>query len=58
MLKNIGSNWALALIQIVVLIQLTRAVGGKGLIQPELAAWIPSLLFGAAGAVLLRRTRT
>ena len=41
-----------------VLIQLTKAVGGKGLIPPELAAWVPSLLFGVTGAFLLRRTRT
>jgi len=41
-----------------VLIQLTRAVGGKGLIQPELAAWIPSALFGVVGAILLARART
>ncbi len=41
-----------------VLIQLTKAVGGKGLIPPEAAAWVPSVLFGLAGAVLLSRTRT
>ena len=41
-----------------VLIQLTKAIGGKGLIQPELAAWIPSILFGTVGAALLARTRT
>lgn len=41
-----------------ILIQLTKAVGGKGLIQPELAAWLPSMLFGVAGLVLLARTRT
>jgi lipopolysaccharide export system permease protein len=41
-----------------ILIQLTRAIGGKGLIQPELAAWIPSALFGLAGGILLARTRT
>jgi lipopolysaccharide export system permease protein len=41
-----------------VLIQLTRAVGGKGLLPPELAAWIPSILFGSVGVVLLARTRT
>ena len=41
-----------------VLIQLTKAVGGKGLIPPEVAAWIPSLLFGLTGAFLLSRTRT
>ena len=47
-----------ATIVFLVMIQLTKAVGGKGIISPELAAWIPSLLFGIAGAVLLRRTRT
>ena len=26
-----------------VLIQLTKAIGGKGLMQPELAAWMPNL---------------
>ncbi|HZF68328.1 MAG TPA: LptF/LptG family permease [Gemmatirosa sp.] len=41
-----------------VLIQLTKAIGGKGLIVPELAAWIPSAIFGVAGAVLLWRTKT
>ena len=41
-----------------VLIQLTRAIGGKGLVRPELAAWIPSALFGLTGLVLLARTRT
>ena len=41
-----------------VLIQLTRAIGGKGIIQPEVAAWLPSAVFGVAGALLLSRTRT
>jgi lipopolysaccharide export system permease protein len=41
-----------------VLIQLTRAIGGKGIITPELAAWLPSAVFGVAGAFLLARTRT
>jgi lipopolysaccharide export system permease protein len=41
-----------------VLIQLTRAIGGKGLVQPELAAWLPSTLFGVCGLILLARTRT
>jgi lipopolysaccharide export system permease protein len=41
-----------------VLIQLTRAIGGKGLIQPELAAWIPSALFGVVGGILLLRVKT
>lgn len=41
-----------------VLIQLTRAIGGKGIIAPELAAWLPSAVFGLTGAWLLARTRT
>ena len=40
------------------LVQLTKAVGGKGMLTPELAAWIPSIVFGAAGIVLLARVRT
>jgi lipopolysaccharide export system permease protein len=41
-----------------ILIQLTRALGGTGLVNPELAAWIPSMVFGFIGAVLLARVRT
>lgn len=40
------------------LIQLTRAVGGKGLMPPELAAWMPSIVFAAIGGTLLSRVRT
>jgi lipopolysaccharide export system permease protein len=40
------------------LIQLTKAVGGKGLIQPDLAAWLPNLVFGIVGTYLLTRVRT
>lgn len=40
------------------MIQLTKAIGGKGLIPPELAAWIPSVLFAVAGAWLMSRVRT
>lgn len=40
------------------LIQMTKAIGGKGLLFPELAAWLPSLLFGLIGLVLLVRVRT
>lgn len=52
---------ALSLITTVVfllLIQLTKAIGGNGVVAPELAAWLPSLLFGAMGLVLLVRVRT
>ncbi|HEY5086779.1 MAG TPA: LptF/LptG family permease [Gemmatimonadaceae bacterium] len=40
------------------LIQLTKAVGGKGLLPPELAAWLPSILFGVIGVALFSRVRT
>lgn len=40
------------------LIQLTKAVGGKGIIPPEIAAWVPSVIFAVVGAWLLTRVRT
>ncbi|HVT39080.1 MAG TPA: LptF/LptG family permease [Gemmatimonadaceae bacterium] len=40
------------------LVQLTQAVGDKGIVNPELAAWLPSILFGVIGGVLLARVRT
>ena len=40
------------------LIQLTKAVGGKGIITPDLAAWIPNTLFAVIGVILLARVRT
>lgn len=40
------------------MIQLTRAIGGKGVITPDLAAWIPGAVFGLIGLVLLARVRT
>ena len=40
------------------MIQLTRAIGGKGVIPPDLAAWIPGAIFGLMGLVLLARVRT
>ena len=40
------------------LVQLTQAVGGKGIVNPELAAWLPGMLFLAVGAALLARVRT
>lgn len=41
-----------------VLIQLTKAVGGKGLVSPDVAAWIPNIVFGAIGLGMLSRVRT
>ncbi len=40
------------------LVQLTKAVGKQGMISPEIAAWIPSLVFGMAGLWLMSRVRT
>jgi len=40
------------------LIQLTKAIGGKGLIPPDLAAWVPGVIFGVIGLVLMARVRT
>jgi len=40
------------------LIQLTKAIGQGGVTPPYLAAWLPSILFGAVGAVLLAKVRT
>jgi lipopolysaccharide export system permease protein len=39
-------------------IQLTKAFGGKGLISPDLAAWIPSIAFACIGLVLMARVKT
>ncbi|HYD51830.1 MAG TPA: LptF/LptG family permease [Gemmatimonadaceae bacterium] len=40
------------------LIQLTRSIGGTGLMPPDLAAWVPNALFLVLGVVLLARVRT
>ena len=40
------------------LVQLTQAVGDKGIMNPELAAWLPGILFGVVGLVLLARIRS
>ena len=40
------------------LVQLTQAVGDKGIVNPELAAWLPGILFGVVGGVLLARVRS
>jgi lipopolysaccharide export system permease protein len=39
-------------------VQITKAVGAGGLIQPTLAAWIPNILFLFTGLVLLAKVRT
>jgi lipopolysaccharide export system permease protein len=40
------------------LVQLSKAVGAGGVLPPTLAAWMPNLLFGAAGVWLAWRAPT
>ena len=40
------------------LIQITKAVGGGGILPPLVAAWLPNAVFGAIGLFFLTRTRT
>ena len=41
-----------------ILIQLTKAVGGRGVVAPEVAAWVPNMVFGLLGVIMLLRVRT
>jgi lipopolysaccharide export system permease protein len=54
---GIGVSLATTVI-FLMLIQLTKAIGGKGLIPPDLAAWVPGVIFGSIGLVLMVRVRT
>lgn len=45
-------------IVMLVLIQLTKAIGGKGLMAPEPAAWMPNALMLLIALVLMARVRT
>jgi lipopolysaccharide export system permease protein len=54
---GIGISLATTIIYLM-LIQLTKAVGEGGAIPPYLAAWIPNMIFGAIGIVLMARVRT
>ena len=54
---GIGVSLATTVI-FLMLIQLTKAIGGGGLLPPNVAAWMPNAVFGVAGAILLARTRT
>jgi lipopolysaccharide export system permease protein len=40
------------------LIQLTKGIGGKGMIPADLAAWLPSIIFGVVGVILFSRVKT
>ena len=54
---GIGISLAVTVV-FLMLIQLTKAIGGKGLLPPDIAAWVPSAIFGVLGLVLLARVRT
>jgi lipopolysaccharide export system permease protein len=54
---GIGISLATTVI-FLMLIQLTKAVGGKGIISPEVAAWMPNAVFAVIGMVMLARVRT
>ena len=41
-----------------IMIQLTKAVGGRGVVSPEMAAWVPNIVFGILGLLMLSRVRT
>ncbi len=58
-----GAAWGIGVsllttVVFLVLVNLMRGFGGKGIISPDLAAWVPSLIFGVVGATLLWRVRT
>jgi lipopolysaccharide export system permease protein len=54
---GIGISLATTVI-FLMLIQLTKAIGGGGIMPPNVAAWMPNVVFGLAGTILLVRTRT
>ena len=54
---GVGISLAVTVI-FLMLIQITKAVGQGGVIPPTLAAWLPNILFGALGGLLLTRVRT
>jgi lipopolysaccharide export system permease protein len=54
---GIGVSLATTII-FLLMIQLTKAIGGKALIDPDAAAWLPNMLFAVMGLVLLLRVRT
>jgi lipopolysaccharide export system permease protein len=41
-----------------IMIQLTKAIGGKGVLTPEMAAWLPNGVFAIIGLIMLARVRT
>lgn len=45
-------------IAFMVFVQLSRTIGSGGLVPPTLAAWLPNLVFGAAGMWMFAKART
>ena len=39
-------------------VQLSEAIGAGGLLPPTVAAWMPNMLFGVAGLIMLQRAST
>jgi len=54
---GIGVSLATTII-FLLMIQLTKAIGGKAIITPDVAAWLPNAMFAVVGLVLLVRVRT
>jgi lipopolysaccharide export system permease protein len=54
---GIGLSLAIT-VTFLMLIQLTKPLGGKNIIWPDIAAWLPNALFAVVGLVLLARVRT
>lgn len=54
---GVGVSLAVTVV-FLMLVQMTKAIGAKGLMPPDLAAWVPNMLFGVIGVVLLARVRT
>jgi len=58
-----GTAWGIAIslgttVFYLLLINLSRAVGSTGVLDPTLAAWMPNMLFLVVGAWLMARVRT
>ncbi len=54
---GIGLSLAIT-VTFLMLIQLTKPLGGKNIIWPDVAAWLPNALFAVMGVWLLARVRT
>lgn len=58
-----GTAWGVAVslgttFAFLLLVQLTQAIGGGGVLPPTVAAWLPNVVFGTAAVWLLGRAKT